>query len=191
MKTMKIYLAAGLAAFALLALSGCSTVTDVQSVQSFPSNARWVLLPVVNDAQAPQAGEAAEPIAATLLRKRGVTRLVHYPIKLDGNGLPELNDGKRLQRALKWAKGAGFQYGLSGVVSEWGYKTGLDGEPAVGLTVNVVDIATGQVLWSASGAHTGWGFDSLSGTAQVLLRKLISGLPLQRTTSDNGSQAQP
>ncbi len=178
MKALKYHLAAVLAACVLTGLSGCA-VTDVQSTPSFPATARWALLPMVNYAEAPQAGQRAEVIAGTLLRTRGVTDLTHYPVSADASGLPELNDGKRLQTALQWAKAQGFQYGLSGAVSEWAYKTGLDGEPAVGLTVQVIDISTGQVLWSASGADSGWGYDSLSGTAQELLDTLISRLPLQ------------
>lgn len=180
MKNLKTSLAAGLAAMALLSLAACSTVTDVQRTPSFATSARWALLPFANDAQAPQANQSAESIAATLLRKRGVTDLTHYPLTVENVGLPEFNDAKRMKRALHWARAGGFQYGLSGDVTEWGYKTGLDGEPAAGVTINVVDIATGQVLWSAAGAETGWGYDSLSGTAQVLLRKLIRGLPLAR-----------
>ncbi|MDE2149242.1 MAG: hypothetical protein KGJ55_05285 [Gammaproteobacteria bacterium] len=160
-------------------LSGCA-VTDVQSAPAFAADARWAMLPMVNASETPLAGERAEAIAGTLLRKRGLADLTHYPPQTDASGLPELDDHRRLESALRWARSQNFRYGVSGAVSEWTYKTGLDGEPAVGLTLQVIDIASGRVLWSASGADSGWGYDSLSGTAQRLLNRLIARLPLKR-----------
>lgn len=173
----------GLTVLALLALSlgmaGCSTVTESGHASAFPSDANWALLPFVNNAQVPQAGQRAEAIAATLLRGHGVTRLAHYPAAANADGLPYLDDAKRLADALAWAKARDYRYGLSGTITEWAYKTGLDGEPAVGVTLKVIDMRTGQVLWSASGARSGWGFSTLSGTAQNLIGDLMSDLPLQ------------
>lgn len=189
MKILRKYWCAALAALMVAALSGCSSVTAVQPTSSFPVGANWVLLPIVNVAQTPQAGQRAESIAATMLRKRGVADLTHYPVSSTQDGLPELNDAKRYANALQWAKAQGYQLGLSGTVSEWSYKTGLDGEPAVGITLNVIYVPTGQVVWSASGARTGWGFDSVSGTAQELIGKLISNLPLDHSKS--GEQSKP
>lgn len=160
-------------------LTAC-TVTDVQNAPAFPVDAHWAMLPMVNASETPLAGQRAEVIAGTLLRQRGLTDLSHYPPLTDASGLPELDDRRRLESALRWAREQHFQYGISGAVSEWAYKTGLDGEPAVGLTVQVVDVASGRVVWSASGADSGWGYDTLSGTAQRLLHKLIARLPLKR-----------
>lgn len=179
MNVLKTSLVAVLASLTLAVTAGCAVTDSQHNTPSFSAKARWVLLPIVNYSQAPQAGERAEAIAATLIRKEGVGNIAHYPANDSGSGLPELNDANRYVKALAWAKSQDYQYGLSGAVSEWAYKTGLDGEPAVGLTVQVVDIATGQVVWSASGADSGWGYDTLSGTAQELLETLIGRLPLQ------------
>lgn len=176
MKQAKLPVVLG-AAMAAIGLSAC-TVTDVQPSPSLSRDASWVLLPVVNYSEAPQAGQRAEVMLGTLLRKRGVQQLDHYPEAEDKGGLPDLNDGARLTQARNWAKTQSYRYGVQGAVSEWQYKTGLDGEPAVGLSVQVVDMSTGQVVWTASGADSGWGYSSVSGTAQSLLGKLVSGMPL-------------
>ena len=65
---------------------------------------------------------------------------------------------------------------MSGSVEEWQYKNGLDGEPAVGLSLRVLDARTGQVLWSNSGARAGWSRESLAGSAQKVLNTLIGDL---------------
>ncbi|NKF20915.1 DUF4136 domain-containing protein [Solimonas marina] len=167
-----------LVGLATLALSACA-VTDVHKTTQLPRDATWTLLPMVNYAEAPQAGQRAEAIVDTLLRQRGINDLVDYPSQDGGDGLPDLDDRHRLDSAMQWARGTQRRYGVRGAVSEWGYKTGLDGEPAVGLSVEVVDLSTGQVVWAASGADSGWGYDSVSGVAQSLLSKLIARMPLQ------------
>jgi len=62
-------------------------------------------------------------------------------------------------------------------VEEWRYKVGVDGEPAAGVTLQILDVATGDILWSGSGGQSGWSREALSAVAQKLIRKLLqSGL---------------
>ncbi|MNP78015.1 hypothetical protein D3C76_1755480 [compost metagenome] len=65
---------------------------------------------------------------------------------------------------------------LTGSVEEWQYKSGLDGEPAVGISLRVVEVSSGRVLWSKSGARAGWSRESLAGTAQQVIETLVSAL---------------
>jgi hypothetical protein len=65
-----------------------------------------------------------------------------------------------------------------GSVQEWRYKVGIDGEPAVGVTMKVLDLSTGQIVWSVSGAKSGWSRQALSAVAQSLLTEMFDGLPL-------------
>ena len=161
----------------LASLSACA-VTDVHRGQSLSKKASWALLPLANYAQEPEAGHRAEAILSTLLRKRGIDNLQEYSDTSSG-GFPELNDQKVENKALDWARNQHLRYAVRGSVEEWEYKSGLDGEPAVGITIQVIDVSTGKVLWSASGARSGWGYGTLSGTAQKLLNNLLSGMPLE------------
>jgi hypothetical protein len=54
-------------------------------------------------------------------------------------------------------------------------------EPVVGLTIRVIAIPSGAVVWSATGAQSGWSTGSLSGTAQKLLRELISKIEITKS----------
>lgn len=177
MKAFKTVFMLAVMAALLGSLSACA-VTDVHRGQSLAKNADWALLPIVNYAQEPEAGHRAEAILSTLLRKRGIENLQTYPDTNSG-GFPELNDQKVSASALQWARKQHLRYAVRGSVEEWEYKSGLDGEPAVGITIQVIDVPTGKVLWSASGARSGWGYGTLSGTAQKLLNNLLSGMPLE------------
>lgn len=164
-----------LVAIAMLLLPACS-VNQAEKSSSFDLSSQWTMLPFVNYSQTPQAGERAERIALTLLRRKGMNSIVGYPVIVEPNGLPVLDENKRFQQALSWAQEANFSYAISGSVEEWRYKSGLDGEPAVGVSLQVIEVASGAVLWSASGSRAGWSRESLSGTAHKVLKKLTRQL---------------
>jgi polysaccharide biosynthesis protein PelC len=172
-----------LALLALIALPIGSAACMVRAVQKGPAldkRSRWVLLPLQNQTETPQAGEKAESILATLLRARGLPDIAGYSSPADAAGtFPELDERRRAEHALRWARGQGYLYGVTGSVEEWRYRNGLDGEPAVGISVQVVDLPSQRVVWSASGAKAGWGRDTLAGTAQELLRTLLTEMALK------------
>ena len=142
---------------AILLLAACSTL-DRSEAPVLSSKAQWVLLPFANFTETPLAGSRAEAVAEGVLRAQGVAKLRRYPAALQ-------------QEALFEPEGA--RYALTGSVEEWRYKVGVDGEPAVGIAVSIIDVPTGETLWSGVGAKAGWSRDSLAAVAQQLMRKLI------------------
>ena len=89
-------------------------------------------------------------------------------------GLPVLDDSRRLADAKEAARSNGARHALTGSVEEWRYKSGLDGEPAVGLSLLLVDLESDKVVWSGSAARSGWSRESLAGTAQKVLQELAN-----------------
>lgn len=164
-----------LALTALLML-GCSSFTHETGPQ-LPRDAKWGLLPLVNYSQAPQAGERSEQILLSVLGREGLHPRRYPPVSQGEQ--PLLDDRERLTRAMDWARQQGLDYVISGSVEEWQYKNGLDGEPAVGISLQVVEPASGQVLWSSSGARAGWSRESLAGAAQKVLGELVSELDIR------------
>lgn len=163
-------------------LAACST-QRVEKGEALSRNASWVLLPVVNQSQAPQAGERVEALVETELRVLGLDPR-HYPVGTGHNPLALLDEERRFRTALQWARRQKFRYGVTGSVQEWRYKSGLDGEPAAGISLRVIDVDSGKVLWAASGARTGWGYESLSGTATKLVHQLLGALELSDAGED-------
>ena len=161
----------------LLSLAGCSIIKSEDDRQ-FSSAASWVLLPLDNYSQTPQASERAESILTTLLRSRGITQLSLAPNDVAPDALPFQDNPRRYRQALAWAQSRGAEFGVTGTIEEWRYKSGLDGEPAAGISLRVIDIRSGDILWSASAARSGWSRESLSGNAQKVMRKLVDQLPL-------------
>lgn len=156
---------------------GCSSpVTSVHRAGEVKAGSKWALLPVQNHSETPQAGERVEAILETLLRKDGVAKLDRYPTPKDGDAHLFTSDRQRYEAALEWARGSKYDYAVTGSVEEWRYKSGLDGEPAIGVSMQVVELATGKVLWAATGTQTGSSTENASGTALKLLDKLVQEL---------------
>ncbi|MBP0600581.1 penicillin-binding protein activator LpoB [Herbaspirillum sp. LeCh32-8] len=181
-----------LAAAAVLAvgLAACTT-TDIGRAPVLASNGQWGLLPFANHTETPQAGLRAEAIAESILRARGGANLRHYPATLNNETLFEPMDRKQMDAALEWARSENLSYALTGTVDEWRYKVGIDGEPAVGLTLQLVEVATGKVVWSAAGGKSGWSREALSAVAQKLSRTLLSPLTSLQRSAQDAEQATP
>lgn len=170
------YLLLGLAA---LLLAACATsIQSTDRHEALDAQASWVLLPIANNTGTPQAALSAEAMLDHLLRRRGITLLMNYPSTLSRDTLFEPTERKVSEEAQKWAREQGARFAVTGSVEEWHYKVGIDGEPAVGVTLKVVDLSSGRVVWSASGAKSGWSRQALSAVAQALLSDLLGGLPL-------------
>lgn len=163
---------------AVLAAAGCAT-TDSGSSAAIESNAKWVILPVMNHTEVPQAGLRAEAITEALLRAYGIGDLTRYPPALSPDTLFEPAERKVLGEADKWARSQGARYAIYGAVDEWRYKVGIDGEPAVGVALHIMDLQSNKVVWSGVGGKSGWSRESLSGVAQKLIRELLATAPIQ------------
>lgn len=162
-------------------LTSC-TVTNVQKNVSLSSAKPWVVLPFQNNSQTPRASHQVEEIIATLLRIRGISNIEPYhQLETENkNEWPEINTKHRESTLLNSLKD-NYSYAVTGSVDEWQYKLGVGNEPAVGLTVRVIEIPTGKIVWSASGARSGWSMESLNGVAQKLITDLISNLEIEKS----------
>lgn len=169
---VQVVLLAPLLALLLAVLAGCQSSRVQTEAPAILPEESIIMLPFLNRSETPLAGERAEAIALSVLREQGLNQLQVYAAEPQPNGLPVLDDVKRLNDATEQAIEQGMQYAIAGSVEEWRYKSGLDGEPAVGLSMRLVDLDSGQILWSGSAARSGWSRESLSGTAHKVLEEL-------------------
>jgi polysaccharide biosynthesis protein PelC len=166
-----------IAAAVVTLVAGCgSSKTTVVRAGPVRSTGRWVILPVVNNSETPQAGERLEAILDTVLRKGGVATLDRYPPPKEDDTHLVSSDRQRYEAALEWARSAKYEYAVGGSVEEWRYKSGLDAEPAIGITMRVLEVSTGKVLWAATGTRTGGGNQNTSATAVELIDAMIREL---------------
>ncbi|KAA0911092.1 penicillin-binding protein activator LpoB [Pusillimonas sp. ANT_WB101] len=139
-----------------------------------------VVLPIANYTETPDAGHRAQSIAQSILQQRGFRTLQEYPRSGDADLLAGNQSDQAKKQAIDWARSVGARYALTGSVQEWRYKVGLDGEPAVGLTFNLLDVDSGAIIWSATGSRSGWSRSSLAGVGQTLIQQLLAPLVVQK-----------
>lgn len=166
--------------FIAMTLSSCAVLDQASSSKPLERNATWAMLPIVNHTDVPQAGLRAEEITEVLLRARGIDNLKRYPPTLNQDSLFEPAERKVVIDAMNWAREQGVRYVLTGAVDEWRYKVGVDGEPAVGMTLQIIDLKDGdKVVWSAAGSKSGWSRDALSAVAQKLIKNMLSDASIE------------
>lgn len=151
------------------------------AIQSLPPRAFAIdaqetlaVLPLHNATEAAYADRRAQAILLSLLQQRGLKTTL-YPQPATDNPL-QASLPLSPSEALQWARREGAAWAITGTVTEWRYKSGVDGEPAVGLTLQLIEVRSGEVVWSATGARTGWGYQALAAVGQAQIEELLRGV---------------
>ncbi|BEV71945.1 MULTISPECIES: hypothetical protein [unclassified Paludibacterium] len=165
-----------LLAVVALGLSACAGIEVAPPPAALSGAQPWAVLPLENLTDTPMAGQRAAELAATVLSTRGVSDVQRYVADNGEETLFEPAAADQRARGLAWARSIHARYALTGSVIEWRYKVGVDGEPVVGLTLQLIDLESGKVIWRGAGHQEGWGNNSLAGVAAALSRKLLSPL---------------
>ena len=115
-----------------------------------------------NFTDTPRAGMRASNIAEGILKSKGYQIISH------------VNEKKySFKKAYRQAKNDDSKYFLFGGVSEWRYKTGIDGEPAVSLQMSLYKTKNKKLIWSATGSDSDWGNGSIGTTAQSMMLNMM------------------
>ena len=155
---------------------GCSTSSLIRTEKSMPivyedindtyeqkNDVSISLFRLNNYTDTPRAGMRASNIVEGILLAKGYRVNSHLKDKLPS-----------MKKARKIAKDDGSKYFMYGGVSEWRYKTGIDGEPAVSIQLSLYKTKKSKLVWSATGSDSDWGNASIGTTAQDLLDEMMS-----------------
>lgn len=175
-----ILAAAVLAGCGALSVGGGGSSTRLPMDKAIAATDKVALLPIANFTDVPQAGLRVEALLEPALRQAGLRQLALYPGTLTAETLFEPGERKAQAEAEKWARAQGMRYVVSGAVNEWRYKVGVDGEPAVGLMLQVKDLSNDQVIYSAAGGRTGGSREALAAVGQRLTGELVSGIRVEQ-----------
>jgi len=150
----------------LIFFSACSNTQITANKRGFPpiaSNQKIALYSLNNYTDTPRAGLRAANITEGLLLAKG------YRIS---NSITAATRKMSLSEKIADARRHHARYLITGGVSEWRYKTGIDGEPAVSVQLKLIDTHSRRVVWSATGSDSSWGNTSIG----VVAQNLISGM---------------
>jgi polysaccharide biosynthesis protein PelC len=136
---------------------------------------RIYLPPLANATDDEHAGRALSEITATALLERGLPIIQTEPVLTRARA--ETAAGPE-GLFLETARSVNATHLLIGTVHEYRYKTDLDGDPAVGVTLRLVDAQTGLTLWQGSSGRVSVLFASLTKASQTAVRKLVRKIPV-------------
>ncbi len=172
MKAIKI----SLLSVCVLFIAACMAVNHTCPVR-LSKSARIGVVSFLNNSETPAAGISASDIAANILRVKGSLAIVNYPLNQKSKiVLPGVQYRISKAEIQRFVYRNHLDYVLIGTVTEWGYKAGIDGEPAVGFTLQLVDTRTQQIVWSGVAGRTGNSRESVAIIAQQLLRKTFENI---------------
>ena len=149
-----------------LLFSACSTTALINTQNQLPDTNQTVsisLFELNNYTDTPRAGMRATNLVEGLLLARGYKLKTHLNQKIDS-----------LEDAQDSAQEDHSEYFLIGGISEWRYKTGIDGEPAVSLQLSLYHTKDAKLVWSATGSDSDWGNGSIGSTAQNLIEQMTN-----------------
>ncbi|MCW8329348.1 hypothetical protein MD588_11070 [Photobacterium sp. SDRW27] len=161
-----------------LALSACSSY-QVPNSPMFAASSTWAVMPLANNSNTPMAAEKAEQILNAQLYAKGI-HAVMYPVSEHTDLSSILDRSAKQKNAQAWLASQSVDYVITGSVEEWHYKSGLDGEPAVGITLEVKSAKNKTIYWRATGTRGGWGRESVSGTGHIVIETLLDGLHIEQ-----------
>lgn len=182
MKTTAIRILAALPALAAIApLTGCSSFRYTSKTENRAEEKLRIesalLVPADNATDDENAGRAITELVGTALFERGV------PLYQTESLRKRVANPKAAGDAGTYAdlvKETGASHIVFATVHEYRYKTDLDGDPAVGVTIRVVDAKTGRTVWQGSSGNVGYVFASLSSSSQHAIRLLVAKIPLAK-----------
>ena len=156
--------------FSILIITACSTMIQKQNIK-LPLDKKYAIASFWNYTETPMAGLRASTIIKSVLAKDGLSL-----ISLIG-GSDEIESVKSkklfLETKKEEAKKLGAEYLITGDVQEWRYKTGIDGEPVVSFSINIINLKTDSVLFDGVGTKSAWGHKSIGVVAQEIAKDLM------------------
>lgn len=161
-----------LAPLLAVALAGCasSEVRQGGGRVALGGVGRIFLAPVHNATPDETAGRAVTELAATTLLAYGV------PLAQTEDGLNRsralAEEGKAAQ-IIELARSLQCTHVLFGTVTEYRYKSDLDGSPIVSVTLRLADTTDGSTVWQGTSTKMTQYFGSLSRTAQEAVDNLV------------------
>ena len=156
--------------FFILIITACSSMFNKQNIK-LPLDKKYAVASFWNYTETPMAGLRASTIVESVLAKSGIS----LNSLIEGSEeMQTVKSKSSFLRAKKdEAKLLGAEYLIVGDVQEWRYKTGIDGEPVVSFSINVIDLKSDKSIFSGVGAKSAWGHKSIGVVAQEIAQDLI------------------
>ena len=157
------------------AMTSCSHRIPLAEFPQIERDASWAQLPIINLTEVPHAGKRVSSILSSELHRKKISGIKLYPIEKSVKDYsPNKMKPTLSEKSQDWALSQGARYAISGTIEEWYYRVGIDGEPVVSLSLNIVDLWNGDIIWSQSDSEVGRTQQTLAEVSQTMIHKMLS-----------------
>lgn len=146
----------------------CSTVVNQSSQKIEKKGKLYTVIPFENNTETPLAGLRVASIVEGVATSKGYNLKSNIYLKEQKEYTYE-----DINKIIEEMKSLDVDYVITGSVNEFRYKTGIDGEPAVSITLKVYDLKNSNMVLVNVGSKTGWSHESITTVAQKLINKLL------------------
>ena len=176
-----------------LFLPACAKMNlNVSNGMVLPANTPILIGPMANHSDTPLANRQVEAMSLGILQTKGFRNLVPFPRPQSCDKLLYCPDeGITNARLIQWARRHHVTFVLTGAANEWRYKVGLDGEPAAGVTLVLLNAQTGKTVWTAVGSAIGGSRYGLNVIGQRLLTALFANFATRGGMVGSAGQVRP
>ena len=164
-----------------LLVAGCGGAVQEWAKPGAGRITRLAVVPFDNQTPAPRAGAVASDLIVSELLATGLAAVAdpsEVSEALRRENLEPAEPG-RLPSAQRIGRLLQVSHVMQGSVTEYRYKPGLSEVPVVGMSARVVDVASGEVVWTATHARSGSNWlaeDGLARVAQAIAREMAQHL---------------
>lgn len=160
----------------ILFTSGCAHVvtTGDSNGESLVVD-RLLLPPFINATDDQHASRALTEMTGSALVQAGIALYQTEELVIRTAGEEAQGSDGRYAEA---ARSVAASHLLIGTVHEYRYKTDLDGDPAVGVTMRIVEASTGRTVWQGTSANVGYAFASVTSAGQKAVNRLVAEMPI-------------
>lgn len=164
-----------------LLLSGCAREVQRWVKPGAAAIERLAVLPFENQTAAVRAGAVVSDLVVAELLAAGGSAIMDPSEVVDllRRDNVDPTDPARWPSAQRIGRLLRVSHVMEGSVTEYRYKPGVAEAPAVGITARVVDVASGEVVWTASLSHastTWFREDGLARVTQSIARDMARHL---------------
>src|ERR1700730_12468170 len=166
----------------VLILFGCARTTMQEWVKPGAApGSRIAVLPFENQTSSLRGGQAAADLMVSEILANGAMAVMDPSEVADLLRRENLDptDAGRLPSAQRIGRILQVSHVLQGSVIEYRYKPGLSETPAVGVSARLVDVASGDIVWTSSYASLGSSWlreDSVARVAQQVANGMAAHL---------------
>lgn len=151
----------------IISFISCVSSKNISKTPKLNKLEKIAILTFINNSETPSSGLKIKNIVENEFFSKGYN-VVFLNSDYDTDNISEKEIYKKINEMKK-----DIRYFVFGYVNEWRYKSGIDFEPAVSLTLNIYDTKSDSIIWSGRISKNGSSYSSTSNIASKAIKKLL------------------